>query len=866
MTPTQAKTAGMTPFMVQYSAVKAEHPDKLVFFRMGDFYELFGEDAKEASTILGITLTSRAQGKDAGRIALAGVPHHSAEKYLTRLLSAGKKVVICEQTEDPKQARGIVKREVVEVLTPGTPTLDVEQVGRPLIAIVAGPDRAGAARLEFATGRFEVTEDHRASVLKWVQVSSPAEILVSEQAEGVVDQFTSVHLTERPDEYFRLADAESVLSRHFGTQTLTGFGVSGLELAVAAAGALLTYLQETKKTRLDHLTHVRRVDLGDRMFLDLDTVSHLELLEPRDARFPHTSLHFQVNRTCTPMGGRLLRRTLGAPYKSAADITPRLHAASYFAENSLCASELRALLETLPDFERIAGRIGFGKANPRDLVGLAAGLERLPEMDRMARSSGDAYLIRLCEGLPDLSEPAAQIRKTLRDDPPALVHSGGLIRDGVSSELTELRNSIADSKEYLAGLQNEERTRTGIPTLKVGYNKVFGYYIEVTHIHKDKIPHHYIRKQTLVSAERYITDELKEHEDRVLSAQERITDFEQRIFDELRDAMRKHTREIQATAEGVAAIDLACAWGELARERRYVRPSIEEDALLEIEDGRHPVVEQVVAAGRFVPNDTTIHSGTNQIQMITGPNMSGKSTYLRQVGLIVLLAQCGSFVPARSARIGLTDRIFTRVGASDQLALGRSTFLVEMEEAANILHYCTNRSLVLLDEIGRGTSTYDGLSIAWAVTEYLHETADRRARTLFATHYHELTVLADLYPRIHNFQVAVKKQGERVIFLHHIKPGGCDDSYGIAVARLAGLPPDVIARAQEILCDLERGEFNPEKLKARNDAQMGLFVPPADPIVSELSGLQIESLAPLDALNRLAEFVARARLRMNKSN
>lgn len=865
MTTRGSTTDGLTPFMVQFNRVKAEHPDKLIFFRMGDFYELFGDDAREASSILGITLTSRAQGKNSGRIPLAGVPHHSAEKYLTKLLSAGKKVVLVEQTEDPKHARGIVKREVVEVLTPGTPTLDSDPLCRPIICIVAGPERAGAARLEFATGRFEVTEDDLSSVLKWVKVSNPAEILVSEIAEDILEQFSAVHLTQRSDEYFRLADAEEVLSRHFGTQTLTGFGVGGLDLAISAAGALLAYVQETKKSRLDHLTHVRRVDLADRMFLDSDTVSHLELLEPRDRQFPHTSLYYQVNRTCTTMGARLLRRTLRAPYKQKADINPRLGAAAFFAEDSLCAGEVREILGEIPDLERIAGRIGFGKAGPRDLVGLASGIEKLPGLERHVRRAGDPYLDQVCEELPDLSEPAALIRKTLRDDPPVLATAGGLVRDGVSKELTDLRSSIADSKKFLATLQSEERVKTGIPTLKVGYNKVFGYYIEVTHLHRDKIPHHYIRKQTLVSAERYITDELKVHEDRVLSAEERISDLELRIFEDLRDSMRDHTRELQATAEGVAAIDLACAWGELARERRYVRPEIDDAAMLEIEGGRHPVVEQVVAAGRFVPNDTSFQPGKDQIQVITGPNMSGKSTYLRQVGLIVLLAQCGSFVPASRARIGLTDRIFTRVGASDQLALGRSTFLVEMEEAANILHYCTDRSLVLLDEMGRGTSTYDGLSIAWAVTEYLHETPDKRARTMFATHYHELTVLADLYPRIHNYQVAVKKHGERVIFLHHIKPGGCDDSYGIAVARLAGLPPDVIARAQEILSDLERGDFNPETLKARNKPQMGLFTPPADAILSDLSELQVDSLAPLEALNRLAEFVARAKLRINQS-
>lgn len=859
------KSDGATPLVLQYNQIKDQHPDKLVFYRMGDFYEMFGEDAKDASRILGITLTSRAHGKDNERIPLAGVPHHSAEKYLSRLLAAGRKVVICEQTEDPKHAKGLVRREVVEILTPGTPTLTLSGDERPLVALSAGTTRWGAASLEFATGRFEVVEGDRDLVARWLSVAQPSELLLSDALDEAPPLSGLTHLTEWADRHFRFEEAERTLTEQFQTRTLAGFGLAQLKLAVSAAGGLMSYVRETKKTPLDHITHLRRVDLDARMFLDADTIAHLELLQARDAGHPETSLHYQVNRTVTGMGERLLRRTLIAPYATLDDVQSRLDATERFvAQPELCGS-IRDELALLPDFERIAGRIGFGRANPRELSALAAGLNRMPDLVRICRTTQSALLNQICEELPDLSAAASDIMRTLRDDPPVAIHQGGLIRDGVSQELTDLRRSIADSKSYLANLQAEERERTGIPTLKVGFNKIFGYYLEISHAHRDHVPHHYVRKQTLVNAERYITDALKSHEERVTGAEERIFALEERLYLELRDRLRAHARELQATGEGLAAIDLAAAWADLARERRYTRPTLTSETALNIKGGRHPVVEQVVAAGRFVANDTYLESGDSQVHIITGPNMAGKSTYLRQVGLIVLLAQCGSYVPAEAAEIGLADRIFTRVGASDQLALGRSTFLVEMEEAANILHHCTDRSLVLLDEIGRGTSTYDGLSIAWAIAEYLHETEGKKPCTLFATHYHELTALADLYPHIHNYQVVVKKHGDRVTFLHEIRPGGCDDSYGIAVARLAGLPPEVVGRAKEILLDLESGDFNPERLRERASPQRGLFTPPPDPLVVELAKQATDSLSPLEALNRLAEYVARARLRLDRN-
>lgn len=851
----------LTPLWKQYSSIKEQHPDKLVFYRMGDFYELFGDDAKEASRLLGITLTSRAHGSEAQRVPLAGVPHHSAEKYLARLLALGRKVVICEQTEDPKKARGLVARDVAEILTPGTPTIDTEGEPRALVAVVTRPSRWGAAKLDFGTGRFEVAEGTPELIRGWLGVRPPAECLVSESAEEL-PSWGGTMITTLPDVHFKLTEARRVLIEQFQTQTLAGFGVGDLDLAVSAAGGLVSYLRETKKTTLGHLTHIRRAELESRMFLDADTVAHLELVEARDPRHPETSLLAQVDRTVTGMGRRLLVRTLTCPFAETAEILPRQSATAHFVRERAQAETLRSRLSELPDFERLAGRIGYGRANPREVRALGAGLAHLPELARSLSDTGLDYLMRLAESLPDLTSAARRILDTLTDDPPMAPGAGGMIRAGVSEELEELRRSISDSQQYLASLQKTERERTGLPSLKVGFNRVFGYYIEVTHAHTASVPAHYVRRQTLVNAERYITDELKTHEERVLHAEERIFALEERLFTQLRDELRAHTRELQATAEVLAAADVAVAWAELALERRYVQPELATDLRLEIEAGRHPVVEQVVAAGRFVPNDTTLDSGDGQIHILTGPNMAGKSTYLRQVGLMVLLAQCGSFVPAARARIGLADRIFTRVGASDHLALGRSTFLVEMEETANILHHCTDRSLVLLDEIGRGTSTYDGLSIAWAVAEHLHESPGRKARTLFATHYHELTGLAKRYPRIRNHQVAVRRHGEKVIFLHEIRPGGCDDSYGIEVARLAGLAPEVVARAREILIELESGEFHPERNTVT--PQRGLFTPPLDPLVEELSELSVESLSPLEALNRLAEMRTRARLRRDR--
>lgn len=862
MTRTETAPAS-TPLWTQYTRIKEQHPDKLVFYRMGDFYELFGDDAKEASRLLGITLTSRSHGSEAHRVPLAGVPHHSAEKYLARLLALGRKVVICEQTEDPKKARGLVKRDVVEILTPGTPTIDTEGEARALVAVVSRPSRWGAARLDFGTGHFEVAEGDPELISGWLGVRPPAECLVPDLAEEL-PAWAGTMMTTLPDALFKLPEARRVLLEQFQTQTLAGFGVGNLDLAVSAAGGLVAYLRETKKTALDHLTHIRKAELASRMCLDADTVTNLELVEARDPRHPETSLLAQVDRTVTSMGKRLLVRTLTSPFAELSDIHARQGATEHFVEHREQAAQLREGLSELPDFEKLAGRIGYGRANPREVLALGRGLVHLPHLATALSDTGLDYLKRLVETLPDLQGPARHILETLADDPPLVTTSGGLIREGVSEELENLRRSISDSKRYLALLQRTERERTGIPSLKVGFNKVFGYYIEITHAHASLVPAHYIRRQTLVNAERYITDELKEHEERVLNAEERIFALEEQLFTTLRDSLRRHTRELQATAEVLACADVALAWANLALERRYVRPELVTDRILEIEGGRHPVVEHVVAAGRFVPNDTHLLADEAQIHIITGPNMAGKSTYLRQVGLIVLLAQCGSFVPAARARIGLCDRIFTRVGASDQLALGRSTFLVEMEETANILHHCTDRSLVLLDEIGRGTSTYDGLSIAWAVSEHLHESAGKRALTLFATHYHELTGLAGRYARIRNYQVAVRRAGERVIFLHEIRPGGCDDSYGIEVARLAGLPPEVVARAREILLELESGEFHPERFRPAVP-QLGLFTPPLDPLVEELSELGVESLSPLEAINRLAELRTRARLRRDRT-
>ncbi len=840
-----------------------------MFFRMGDFYEMFGEDAKVASEILGIALTSRGQIKGEG-VPLAGIPYHAADRYLSQLLKAGRKVVVCEQVEDPKLARGIVKRDVVEVITPGTITVDgvIEAAQNNYLASIAGEDKElGLSLLDLTTGEFKLDQGHRSSILEKLSVASPSEIII---ADGLSEERTkdlklsAAQATLTPVEAWKFDYdiAHEMLSQHFKVSSLDGFGCEGIKLGISAAGAILAYLKQTKKPLLSHISKISPFFEEETMFLDANTIRNLELLSPlRDGESGHT-LFSLLNRTKTVMGARLLKRWITRPLLGLEKIKGRQDAIEELIRKKDLSDSLLDRMKGISDLERLAGKIGYGKVNPRDLIWLKGSLQRVPEIRQILKEAQSGLLISIREELPDCAETVSLIEHSIVDDPPTVLTEGGIIKPGFSSELDSLKGSIADSKQWIAGLQQKERKSTGIPSLKVGFNKVFGYYIEVTKPHLSKVPSEYIRKQTMVNAERFVTPELKEREAQILGAEERIFKLEYDLFMQVRSKVAEQTGRIQKTAELLALLDVCLGLKEVAERLNYVRPRVDLSGQIEIRDGRHPVIENILEPGCFVPNDTKIDPETEQIHVITGPNMAGKSTYLRQVGLIVLLAQMGSFVPAKSARLGLVDRIFTRVGATDYLTRGQSTFLVEMIETANILNNSTPKSLILLDEVGRGTSTFDGLSIAWSVTEHIHNNPRIAAKALFATHYHELTELARFLPRVRNYQVAVKQWEEEIVFLRKIVPGGCDDSYGIHVARLAGVPAEVLSRAKKILSDLEAGEVSSsasaQVAPQPVGYQLSIFSPQEDPLIGELKELDLNGLTPIQALNKLAELKKKA--------
>lgn len=858
---------GQTPLMQQYLRFKALHPDKIVFFRMGDFYEMFGDDAVEAAPILGIALTSRSVDKSSA-IPLCGIPYHAVDKYLPRLIEAGRKVVICEQVEDPKLARGLVKRDVVEIVTPGTSTLEtaLEPSHNSYLAAVCGDRRTMAlARLELSTGEFSVTEGEPETILDLLQLLPPKELLITaENGEESVSRSLPVNgavgvVTRLEPFYFDARLAEQNLCRFFGVTTLEGFGVGDLRLGVAAAGAILRYLQDNKQNRLEHITSLKVGAVETRMMLDAATVRNLELFTNLSAGVERHSFYWAVNRTVTAAGARRLRRTIAAPFLDKDNIDRRLTAVAELTGRADISDRLAERFKVFPDLERLAGRLGMGKANPRTLMAIrdAIGISRVVR-ETLDDCTAD-LVTEMIRAIPDLHDVAELIGTAIRDDAPQVTTAGGIFKAGYSPELDDLNLSIKDARAYIAGLAAAEREKTGIPTLKVGFNKVFGYYIEVTRPHIDKVPADYIRKQTLVNAERYITETMKDKESLILAAEDKINRLEEELFDRLCHDISGRLPEMMLLADILAELDVLNGFAVLARQERYVRPAIGTERNLRITQGRHPVISQILGPGNFVANDLALDENDTAMIILTGPNMSGKSTWLRQTALIVILAQMGSFVPAESAEIGLVDRIFTRVGAADSLTRGQSTFLVEMVETANILHNQSERSLILLDEIGRGTSTFDGLAVAWAVAETIHDHPAGTPRTLFATHYHEMTGLAAIYPRIRNFQVTVKKYGKEIIFLHQVLPGGCDDSYGIEVARLAGLPRETIKRAHEIVRLLESGKF------AKSELARGLHARLNQPslfdgeggreesrIERELRQLQVENLTPLQALELLA--------------
>ncbi len=853
-----------TPMMSQYLAIKAQHADGLLFYRMGDFFELFWADAEEASRLLGLTLTSREKGE--GKVPMAGVPVRSVDNYVARLLRLGRKVVLCDQVQDPKEAKGLVERAVVRIITPGTVTedsaLDAKENNFLLGAAPRG-DVVGLAWVDLSTGEFKVEDVAAADWLDAVRRVDPAECLIAE-AE-LASGGRAVHLrgavrgpvTPVPDAGFERAPAENTLLTHFRVRTLSGFGIDPAAPCVGAAGAVLRYLLDTQKGAAGHITGLQRVRRGDTLVVDATAAAALELV--RNARDGgRTGTLFAVlDRTATSMGARLLRSWILAPECRTAEIRRRQNAVGELCGEPALRDRLLGRLRGIQDIERLASRVGCGRANARDLIALGRSLEVLPDVRADLATAWSEPLIEAGETLPDLSELAGALCRAFVDDPPAAVREGGMIRRGFNSDLDGLTALGAEGKTFIAGLEAREAGRTGIPTLKVGFNSVFGYYIEITHAHAAKVPPEYVRKQTLRNAERYITPELKEHEDHVLHAEERSRDLEYRIFVELRDRAAADLPRIRLAAGILARLDVLLSLAQVAREEKYVRPEVDDGTAIEIRDGRHPVLQKVLPSGGFVPNDLALDSAGDRLFVITGPNMAGKSTFIRQAALQVIMAQMGGFVPATSARVGIVDRIFTRIGASDDLARGSSTFMVEMTETAEILRSATGQSLVILDEVGRGTSTEDGLAIAWAVTEHLAKEVG--ARTLFATHYHELADIARSTAGVRNLNVLVREWGDEIIFLHKIVEGSTDRSYGIHVARLAGLPEPVWRRAGEILGRLAARDV-PAALGATAEApgpgrerQLSLFDEVEDPLRTAVLALDPDRLTPIDALLRLRE-------------
>lgn len=861
----------MTPLMKQYYDVKEQHPGCVLFFRMGDFYELFEDDAVIASKVLGITLTARNNGA-AGATPLCGFPYHAAERYVPKMVNAGYRIAICEQVEDPKLAKGIVKREVVEIISAGTAMSESNldsKVPNYLCAMLPGSGASWAlAMLDVTTGHFYTANASLPEMESELYRRLPREILWPEGTVLVpcIKEYLeaeSALLTELPASDFDRKRVEPVLAKHFHVENIEGLGLEGREQETQAAGAALGYVLYQKKCALDHILRLDIVSLGDAMTLDPATLRNLELVRSLNSEDKSSTLFSVLDFSVTAMGARKLREWISHPLVSVARIRERQDCVAELVEQALALDELKVCLREILDMERLLGRIGAGRANARDLQGLGKSLVRATAVGRVALSLGQARLQSLGTTLCSMAGRGEHVLGSLLEELPMTVREGGMIRPGADSELDQLNESIRESREWLANLESRERERLGIASLKVGFNKVFGYYLEVTSQNVSKVPAEYIRKQTISTGERYITPEMKECESLILNAESRIHDKEYRVFCALREEVNAWRAELQFAADAIAEIDSLYSLAVAARKRGYARPEMVEDDSLFIQDGFHPVITAVNPDLDFIPNDVSLAPDSTRLMLITGPNMAGKSTYLRQTGLIVLMAQMGSFVPARAARIGVVDRIFTRVGASDRLARGLSTFMVEMIETANILRNATPRSLVLLDEIGRGTSTFDGLSIAWAITETLHDDAKRAAKTLFATHYHELTSLIEDLPHAGNFQVSVREDGKKLLFLHKIVPGACDSSYGIHVAEMAGLPAEVVRRARRILLRLEKHQIDPSDRSqtevVRQKPQTDLFGAPDEDsslVLAELRKVKPESMTPLQALTFLTELKA----------
>ncbi len=869
-------TEPSTPLMRQYAAIKKEHPAALLFFRLGDFYELFFDDAVLASRELQITLTSRNKEKGLA-VPMCGVPYHAADGYISKLVRKGFRVAICEQMEDPRLAKKLVRREVTRVVTPGTAadsSLSSEE-NNFLAAVAQSGDRAGFAALDLSTGEFRATEfqgeDAQRRIQEELQQLRPKELLYGsaaplfdkEHSQKSTVPGSSGEYAETPldDWVFAPDHAIPLLENHFGVLSLEGFGLAGKPAAASAAGAIIYYVRSTQRGTLSHVDRVGFYERQNCLILDTVTVRNLELIEPLFAGTDAgVTLLRSIDATVTPMGKRLLRSWLLRPSIEIAEINARLDAVETQVHGTVGREELRRALDGIFDLERLLSRVTLETATPRDVLALASSLNKLPGVRSALKSLEAARLTSLHDSIDELRDLQEKIDKTIVPEPPLSFSDGGVIRNGLNQELDDLRDLSRNSKQFLAQIEQRERQRTGIASLKVKFNSIFGYYLEITRSNLHLVPADYERKQTLVNAERFATPELKEYESKILDAQEKIVEIERRIFMELRSTIAGEARRIRQTALALAEVDVLASMAHVAALRGYSRPKFDDSSDLEVLEGRHPVIEQQEMTGgsnRFVPNDLYLNATTHTVLVLTGPNMGGKSTYLRQAALIVILAQMGSFVPAQSARMGLVDRVFTRIGASDNLARGRSTFMVEMTETAAILHTATARSLILLDEIGRGTATYDGLAIAWAAIEYIH--ARTRAKTLFATHYFELTELAERLSGVKNYHVSVKETGGGIVFLRTVEPGAANRSYGIEVAKLAGLPNEVIGRAREVLAEHENAEQRVAALLASDEsrpptaAQLTIFTALSQPVLERLRGLDLNRLTPLEALNLLAE-------------
>ena len=857
-----------TPLMRQYNSIKAKYPDSLLLFRVGDFYETFGEDAIKTSQILGIVLTRRANGA-ASYVELAGFPYHALESYLPKLVKAGQRVAICDQLEDPSKAKKIVKRGVTELVTPGIAfsdkVLDLNE-NNFLAALHMHDQKFGISFLDISTGEFFAEEGNQEYIDKLLQSFKPSEIVIQKNKIQKFNQnFTGKYYTSTLDDWaFTKEFADDLLLDHFGTVSFKGFGLEDMNLGIIAAGAVLHYLSETHHNKLQHITKISRIDEKQYVWLDKFTIRNLELLHTSNE--DASTLVNVIDHTISPMGSRLLKRWITLPLKDKSMITERHDVVEYLFENNELAEKLAGWIKNIGDLERLISKVAVRKINPREILQIKRALQSIEPM-KEALSETDCYpLKKIAEQLNPCGIIRDRIAREIKQEPSVLISKGEVINDGVSEELDELRSLRHSAKDYLLELKQREMERTSISSLKIAYNNVFGYYIEVTNTHKDKVPADWERKQTLVNSERYITPELKEYESKILGAEEKILILEEQLYNELLSALTEYIEPVQINSGLIAKLDCLLCFANVAKQFHYVRPEINDSYVIDIKEGRHPVIEQRMPVGEeYVANDVYLDNEKQQIMVITGPNMSGKSALLRQTGLIVLLAQMGCFVPAKEAYIGFVDKLFTRVGASDNISSGESTFMVEMNETASILNNISNRSLILLDEIGRGTSTYDGISIAWAIAEYLHEHPLFKAKTLFATHYHELNELAASFSRIKNYNITVKEMHDRIIFLRKLAEGGSEHSFGIHVARMAGIPSVIIDRAYSLLSSLERSHSNKEltgtdsktdTIKKQDDYQLS-FIQLDDPLLQQIKedilNTDIDTLTPVEALMKLNE-------------